>query len=61
MGKGQSPATPPPGSPDVSASARVLAEQFILMAKAEALEKFGENREAENLAERVLRAEWDAR
>ena len=33
----------------------MLAEQWVLMAKAETLEKLGERREAEYLAEMVVR------
>jgi hypothetical protein len=43
------------GAPDVSPEARLLAEQWILMAKSETLEKLGEHREAENLAVRLMR------
>ena len=38
-----------------SRGAKALAEQFILMAKAEALEKLGECRAAEALAEKLVR------
>jgi hypothetical protein len=41
--------------PAVSQSAKHLAEQFILMAKAKTLEKLGEHRAAESLAERLVR------
>jgi len=41
--------------PDVTEGAKALAEQWILMAKSEALEKLGKDREAESLADRVLR------
>lgn len=41
--------------PDVSGSARALAQQFVLMAKAETLEKLGEHHEAESLAARLVR------
>jgi hypothetical protein len=48
---------PPPGGdvPDVTAEARVIAEQWILMARSETLEKLGEHREAEALAVELLR------
>jgi hypothetical protein len=46
---------PRPGLPDATAKARVLAGQWVLMAKAEALEKLGEEREAVALATSLLR------
>ena len=48
-------------TPDVRAEARVLAEQWILMARAETLDELGEQREAEALAAKVLREyAWSA-
>ena len=41
-------------TPDVRAEARVLAEQWILMARAETLDELGEQREAEALAAKVV-------
>jgi hypothetical protein len=41
--------------PDVAVGAKALAEQFVLMARAETLEKPGEYRTAEDLAERLVR------
>jgi len=55
VSKRELPAVLGPGSPDVSGGAKALAEQFILMAKAEALEKLGECRAAEALAEKLVR------
>jgi len=43
------------GLPEVSGSAKTLAEQIILQAKAETLEKLGEHRAAEALAEKLVR------
>jgi hypothetical protein len=37
--------------------AKTLAEQFVLMARAETLEKLGEYRTAEDLAERLVRSQ----
>ncbi len=54
--KGSSARTPiKRDAPDVTREARVLAEQWILMARCETLDKLGENREAETLAARVVR------
>jgi hypothetical protein len=52
---GHAPAEATRDTPDVRAQARVLAEQWILMARAEALDELGEYREAEALAARVVR------
>ena len=43
------------GIPDVTREAKLLAEQWILMARSETLEKLGEHREAEALAGRLVR------
>ena len=54
----QKPATASPvpeDLPDVSQGAKVMAEQWVLMARSEALEKIGEQREAERLCEHLLR------
>ena len=54
--KNQARTSPTPKDlPDVSTGAKVLAEQWILMAKSETLEKLGEHEAAEALAERLLR------
>jgi hypothetical protein len=42
-------------APDVTRAARRLAEEWVLLAKSETLEKLGEQREAEAIAERLLR------
>ncbi len=51
------PPKPPDGleSLDVNLGAKLLVEQWILMARSETLEKLGEHREAEALAERLMR------
>jgi hypothetical protein len=41
--------------PDVTAQSRVMAEQWVLMARSETLEKLGEHRDAEALAQKLLR------
>lgn len=61
VSKGQLPAVLPPGSPDVSGSAKTLAEQFILMARAETLEKLGEHGAAEAMSEELVRSLPDRR
>jgi hypothetical protein len=42
--------------PDLSLGGKALADQFVLMARAETLEKLGEHREAEDVAERLVRS-----
>lgn len=41
--------------PEVPALAKTLAEEWVLMAKSEALEKLGEQNQAEQLAYRLMR------
>ena len=42
-------------NPDVTREAKLLAEQWVLMAKSDTLDRLGEHREAEGLAERLMR------
>jgi len=42
-------------APDVTEGAKALAEQWMLMAKSETLQKLGEERAAESLAEQLVR------
>jgi hypothetical protein len=53
--KGPAASRAPSGLPDVTDQGRTMAERWVASAKAEALEKLGEHREAEALVDRVLR------
>lgn len=53
--KGPASSPAPSGLPEVTAEARTMAERWVMSAKSEALEKLGEQREAEALATRLLR------
>jgi hypothetical protein len=46
--------------PDATGKARLLAEQWVIMAKSETLEKLGEHREAEALADQLARQVLEA-
>jgi hypothetical protein len=42
-------------APQITARAKTLAEEWVLMAKSETLKKLGEQRGAEDLADRIMR------
>lgn len=48
-------ALPRDTDPEVAGRAKTLAEEWVLMAKSEALEKLGERDQAEQLAQRLMR------